>query len=138
MNKFICTSESAEHLGIIRSESCSNMPAVLSKVAAHTKSLYSVLPAGLARSHSGNPAAALKVEEVYASPSLFGSLAPLLLSKQELRVLETHQKLTLQRIQKLHSRTPSPINYFLSGSLPGKALLHIRCFGLLGMISRLG
>ena len=131
-------SSTAEHLGVTRSESCDNLAAVVSRIAAHSRALYSVLPSGLARSHSGNPAAALKVEEVYAAPSLYSGLAPLLLSRKELSLLEVHEKLTIRRLQKLHSRTPSPIVYFLSGSLPAKALLHIKCFGLIGMIAWLG
>ena len=43
-----------------------------------------MLPAGLARRHSGNPAAALRVELLYALPVLLSGLAALVLGKPEL------------------------------------------------------
>ena len=39
---------------------------------------------------------------------------------------------------KLHDKTPDCVISFLSGSLPGSALLHLRQLSLFGMISRLG
>ena len=38
---------------------------------------------------------------------------------------------------RLHSKTPRSVIYFLSGSLPGSALIHMRQLSLFGMISRL-
>jgi hypothetical protein len=63
-------SESAEHVGIIRSTQTGNLANVLARQAAHEKAVHAVLPAGLARGHQGNPAAALRVERLYGSPVL--------------------------------------------------------------------
>ena len=52
---------------------------------AHTRAVYAVLPAGLARGHNGNPAAALRVEAMYGLPVLLSGLASLILGKPELR-----------------------------------------------------
>ena len=43
--------DQAEHVGILRSTSPGNMDNVITRQAAHTKALYSVLAAGLARGH---------------------------------------------------------------------------------------
>ena len=55
-----------------------------------------MLPAGLARRHSGNPAAALRVELLYALPVLLSGLAALVLGKPELEALDHHHKLKLE------------------------------------------
>ena len=43
----------------------------------------------------------------------------------------------LQRLLKLHQATPAPVVYFLAGSLPFIALLHLRIFSLFGQLCRL-
>ena len=47
-----------------------------------------------------------------------------------------HYKETFQGLQKLYQLTPDPVVFFLGGSLPFKALLHIRQLGLFTMIAR--
>ena len=61
-----------------------------------------------------------------------------LLSPAEVEVLAVHRRLTLQRLQRLHPRTPAPALHFLSGSLPAPALLHKHQYTLLHMIVNLG
>ena len=107
-------------------------------MSAHSKALYSVLPFGLAKGHRGNPAACLRVELLYGSLVLLSGLPSLVLSKSEIAILQHHYKLNLERIQKLNKATPESVVYFLGGSLPLPALLHIRQLSLLGMIGRLG
>jgi hypothetical protein len=114
------------------------MPALLSRLSAHGKSLHSVISSGMARGHRGNPAASLRVEAVYCAPRLYSGLATLLLSRAEVSALHSHQKRTVEQLQRLYPRTPAPAVYLLSGSLPAPALLHLRQFGLLLMIARLG
>ena len=57
-------SEEAEHVGIVRCTKSGNMVNLLAREAAHTKAMYAALPAGLARGHYGNPAAALRLEQL--------------------------------------------------------------------------
>ena len=64
-------------------------------------------------------------------------LAPLVLSKQDVSLIDQHFKETLRNLLRLHSCTPSPVIYFLAGSLPGTALVHLRQLTLFGMICRL-
>ena len=71
------------------------MAAISARIAAHTKALYAVLPAGLARRHHGNPAASLRVHQLYGIPVLLSGLPSLVLSNQELGVLDHHHKTTL-------------------------------------------
>ena len=61
-------------------------------------------------------------------------LATLVLSKEEVLIIEQE---TLRNLQRLHACTPRPVTYFLAGSLPGTALLHLRQLTLFGMICRL-
>ena len=49
-----------------------------------------------------------------------------------------HHRVTLCRLQKLASTTPDCVVFFLGGSLPSSALIHMRQLGLLGMLARLG
>ena len=96
------------------------------------------LACGMARNHRGNPAASLRVESSYSAPKLFSGLASLFLSPADMEVLTVHRRLTLQRLQRLHPRTPAPALHFLSGSLPAPALLHKHQYTLLHMIALLG
>ena len=130
-------SSEAEHVGVLRSPS-GNLPSISSRIAGHTKSLYSVISCGMARHHRGNPAASLRVEASYSAPKLFSGLATLCLTPSELEVLSLHCRTTLQRLQRLHPHTPAPALHILSGSLPAPALLHQHQFTLLHMVALLG
>ena len=130
-------SDQEEHLGILRSVSAGNMPNIMERVSAHNKKLFSVLPAGLSLHHHANPAACLRVEQLYALPVLLSGLSALVLTKYETGIISACYKNTLQRLMKLHDRTPDCAVFFLAGSLPATALLHLRQLSLLNMISHL-
>ena len=129
-------SSEAEHVGVLRSTD-GNMPSILRRVAEHKKSLGAVLSAGLARGHRGSPAAALRVHQLHCTPVLFSGLASLCLNKAEINVIDKHYQYTMQNLQRLHKKTPRSIVYFLAGSLPGEAILHMRQLSLLSMICHL-
>ena len=131
-------SRQADHVGILRCVDPGAMAAVLARVAAHTRALHAVLPAGLARGHRGNPAAALKIEQLYGQPVLLSGLASLVLGKPELEALDHHHKVTLERLLRLYPCTPAPVVYLLAGCPPARATLHLRQLSLLGMVARLG
>ena len=130
-------SSGVEHVGILRSVDV-NLPNILDRMSAHTRAVRSVLPVGLAKGHKGNPAACLRIELLYGSPVLLSGLPSLVLSKSEISILHHHYKLKLEKLQKLHRGTPECVVFFLGGSLPLTALLHIRQLSILSMISRLG
>jgi hypothetical protein len=72
-------------------------------------------------------------------PSLHFFKSPLaMLNKAETKALHHHYKLFFERIQRLHKCTPEAVVFFLAGSLPIAALLHLRQLTILGMIARLG
>ena len=129
---------SAEHVGILRSTNGNNMLNILDRVSSHTKAMFTILSTGMARGHSGNPAASLRLERLFGCPVLLSGLAALVLSNQEISVLHHHYKTNLQRLQRLHQATPECVVMFLAGSLPLTGILHLRELGLLGMIARLG
>jgi hypothetical protein len=69
---------------------------------------------------------------------LLSGLASLVLSQAEEEALDMHQKVTLERLQRLYPRTPAPVVYLLAGTLPASARRHLTQLGLLGMLARLG
>ena len=103
----------------------------------HNKKLFSLLPAGLALQHHANPAACLRVEQLYALPVLLSGLSALVLTKHETDILSACYKNTLQRLMKLHDRTPDCVVFLLAGSLPIPALLNLRQLSLFSMICHL-
>ena len=135
-NTKINFSETAEHVGIVRSSS-SNLPHILDRIAAHRKSLFAVLPAGLARRHNTNQAAALSVQNTFSLPVLLSGVACLSLTTSDHNVLDKHFKSTLNRLMKLPDKTPDPVIYFLAGTPPIRAHIHRRQLSLFGMITRL-
>ena len=136
LGNFIPFSDSAEHVGVLRSVH-GNGPAILSRISAHRKAVFSLLPAGLARGHRANPEAAVRVERLYGIPVLLSGLATLVLNTTEVGVLTSHFKKHIQRLLKLHKATSEPVVWFLAGCLPLQALLHLRILSLFGMITRL-
>ena len=134
--KDIGFSTKAEHVGVIRS-SDGNLPNLLSRFTAHRRALAALLFAGIARNHRGNISASLKIEKIFALPVLLSGLASLVLSKAEVNMIDQHYVNTLKNLLKVHNGTPQVFVLFMSGSLPCKALLHLRMLSLFSMISRL-
>ena len=126
----------AEHVGIVRSTR-GNQLSIFSRITAHKKALGAVLHTGVARGHRGNPAASLRVEQLYGVPVLLSGLAPLVLTEAEENTIEQHHKETIANLQRLFPRTPRAVTFFVAGSLPASALLHLRQLTIFGMISRL-
>ena len=96
-----------------------------------------MLSVGLARGQRGNPAASLKVEQLYGIPVLLSGTAALVLKATESNLLDSHFKNKLQNLLKLHQKTPDCVVLFLAGSLPASALLHLKQLSLFAMVSRL-
>lgn len=134
--KKINFSDSAEHVGMLRSSS-GNLPTILARFIAHNNALGGVLHTGIARGHRGNPAASIHVDRVYGVPVLLSGLAPLVLSEPEQSLINQHHKDKMSNFQRLLPCTPRAVIYFLGGSLPGVALLHLRQLSIFGMITRL-
>ena len=136
-SELIDFSEEAEHLGIIRSSTSNNMANILSRLSSYKKQLHSLLPAGLAVHHHANPAARLRAERLCAVPVLLSGLGALVLSKPELNAVYDCHKNTLSRLMRLHDRTPDCAVFFLAGTLPAVALLHLRKLSLFNIICHL-
>ena len=128
--------EQAEHVGLIRSTQ-GNLPAILDRMVAHKKALGAVLHTGIARSHRGNPAASVRIHQLYANPVLMTGLGALVLSDSEVKMIDQHHKEVLRNLQRLLPRTPQPVVYFLAGALPGAAHVHLRQLSIFGMITRM-
>ena len=129
-------SSEAEHVGVILSTS-GNMPNLLNRITSHKKAMSSVLSAGFARGHHANPAAALRVHQLYGTPVLFSGLASQVLSRTEIKIIDSHYQNTLQNLQRLHPKTPRSVVLLLAGSLPGEGVLHTKQLTLFAMVCRL-
>ena len=128
--------DQAEHVGVLRSKE-GNLPNLLKRISSFKKAIGSIISCGLARSQRSNPVASLRVLSLYGTPVLMSGLASLVLSSKEVASLDQQLKRTVESLLKLPARTPAPVVYFISGTLPGTATLHLRQLCLLGMISRL-
>ena len=64
-------------------------------------------------------------------------LGSLYLLSSEIQTLSKHYKQTLEGLQKLYQKTPEPVVFFLGGSLPLPAQIHIRQLTLFAMVCRL-
>ena len=129
--------DTTNHVGILRDSSASNLPNILDRFKAHRKALNGVLHSGIARNHRGNPAASVKIAQLYGSPVLLSGLGCLVLLRSEVQMIDHHHKIILEKLLRLHPSTPQPEVAFLSGSLPGTALIHQRMLGIFRMICRL-
>ena len=127
---------STEHVGIVRSVN-GNLPNILQRISSHKAAVGAVLGNGLAKHHRANQAARLRVERIYGTPVLLSGLGSLVLKKSEQLVISSHHRKTLSNMLGLLPSTPHAVIYFLAGSLPGEALIHLRQLSLLGMVSRL-
>ena len=78
-----------DHVGVLRS-SAGNLPHILQRIARHKKAIFALLPAGLAKRHRANPAASVKVSQIYATPVLFSGTASLVLTQAEIDMLDGH------------------------------------------------
>ena len=128
--------ETAEHVGVIRSVT-GNLPNIFNRISSHKKALGAVLHSGSARHHRGNQAAGLKLEQLYAGSVLLSNIGALVLKKSELTLIDQYHKESIQNLLRLQPKSPPSVIYFLAGSLPGEALVHIKQLSLFGMISRL-
>ena len=128
--------DTAEHVGIVRSVS-GNLPNIMSRLTAHKKAVSAVLHTGSARHHRGNPAASLRLQQVYGLPVLLSGLGSLVLNKAEKQTLSKHHQKTIQGLLRLYPNTPRAVYYFLAGCLPCEALIHLQQLSLLAMITTL-
>ena len=114
-----------------------NLPNITNRITAHKKALRAVLPAGMARSHRGNPAASLRVHQQYGTAVLFSGLASLVLTPSEIRIIDQHFQKTVQNMQRLYDKTPRSVIFLLAGCLPGEAILHMKQLSLFSKVCHL-
>ena len=71
-----------------------NGPTILAGFATHRKALQGVLHTGIAKGHRANPSKNINIDKMYAIPVLMSGLAPLVLSDQEIVMIDQHHKKT--------------------------------------------
>ena len=127
-------SHEAEHVGIVRSIH-GNLPNLLNRIQCSKTATNATLASGLARGHRSNPAACLAVLRIYGTPVLMSGLGSLVLNTKEVNLIHQHHKNTIRCLQKLPDETPQAVIFFMSGSLPAAAILHLRQLCLFGMVT---
>ena len=100
--------------------------------------MASVLFTGIAKGHRANPTISIRVNNIYGTPVLLSGIAALVLTTKEIDIIDSHFQETIRQLLRLHRNTPRCVLFFLAGTLPGVALIHMRQLNLFGMISRLG
>ena len=98
----------------------------MDRISSHKAAIGAVQAHGLANHHRANQAAYLRVEQISGTPVLLSGLASRILKKSEQTAISTYHRKTLSNLLGLLPSTPQPVIYFLAGSLPGEALLHLR------------
>ena len=83
--KTIAFDDEVGHVGVIRSLS-GNLPNILARIIAQKKALGAVLHTGMAKGHNGNPAASLKINQVFGAPVLLYGLTSLVLKESEVDI----------------------------------------------------
>ena len=126
-------SNTAEHVG----SPGGNLPHIHQRLVSHKKALGAILFTGMSRRHRANPLAAIRAEKIFGSPVLFSGLPSLILNKGEIELVSVHVKQTLEGLLKLHPKTPEPVVFLISGTMPAEATLHLKQLTLFGMICRL-
>ena len=135
--KIIAYSNQASHLGVVRSAQHGNLVSIMERLAAHRRQIFSLLPSGLAFHHCSNPAANIRVQQIYCLPVLMSGLASLVLTKAEIKTISSYYKTNLLKLMKLLHKTPDSAVFFLAGTLPAEAQLHLRQLGLFSMVCQL-
>ena len=134
--KQITFCESAEHVGVIRSQQ-GNGQHILNRINSHVKALRATLSAGSAQNSRASPLVGLRLEKVYGSPVLLSGIPTLVLSQAEIATIAKHQTVTHQNLQKLLPKTPRSFVHFLGGILPTEAVIHQQMLSRFGMVARL-
>ena len=113
------------------------MENILQRITSFKKALGAIISCGLSRGSRSNPAVSLRILNIYATPVLMSGLGSLFLSSGEIACIDQQFKRTLQNLLKLAVSSPSALVYFVAGSLPVTAILHLRQLSLFGMICHL-
>ena len=79
----------------------------------------------------------MQILPIYGTPVLMSGLGSLVLSEREVNIVKQQFKRTLQGLLKIPVNTSPSIVYYISGTLPATALIHLRNLTLFGMITRL-
>ena len=127
-----------EHVGVLVSTE-DHLSHLLNRIIMHKRQLDSLMFNGIAIacSRRGNPVVACKVDKLYGVPVFLCGTASLVLSKEEVDIIEKYLRGLCSNLLKLPPGTPQAFIYFKRGSLPAKALLQQRQLVLFGIICHL-
>ena len=129
-------SNEAEHVGVTRSP-LGNTAHIFNRFNAHRKAISAISAAGISRQRRANPAALVRVQQVFGIPVLLSGISTLVLKKGEIDLISQKIKKIFQHCLKLPDSTPRSVVAFLCGALPGTAIIHLKQFTTFGMITRM-
>jgi len=136
-DKKIAISESATHLGLIRSSSKSEIKLnIEDRISSARRTLYSLIGTGVHGTNGLPPTTCLNIFKIYVLPRLLYGLEIYILNQTQFEQLEAYYLNFLRKIQGLPSRSVRGITYLLLGVRPVTAEIHIRQLNLIYSIIR--
>ena len=110
---------------------------IVDRITAQKRALGSVLSILISKNHLGNPEAGLRILKTYGNSVLFSGIGSLVLTGKELSIIDKHQNDKVRQIQKFIKGTPKTFSLLIGGSLPSRAIFHLRQLSLYNMICHL-
>ena len=129
-------SNEAEHVGVTRSP-LGNTAHIFNRFTAHRKAISAISASGLSRHRRANPAALVRVQQVFGIPVLLSGISTLVLKKGEIDLINQKIKKIFQHCLKLPDSTPRSVVAFLGRVLPGTAIVHLKQLTTFGMVTRM-
>ena len=107
-----------KHLGIQRSSDGKNRPTIEARITLARQTAYGLMGAGLHGLNGVSPSVCVKILNIYVCPRLIFGLDSLVLSTEDMKLLEKTYRKYLRCCQHLPDNTAIPAIYLLSGALP--------------------
>ena len=124
------------HLGLVWSAG-QRYPDVQKKISSARRAAYALFGSGLHGVNGLGLSAALNLFQIFVVPILLYGLNAVSLPKNEMEKMEAFFRNTIRQLQGLPKSTAKIAVYLLAGTIPLEGLLHKRCLGLFGQITRL-
>ena len=121
------------HLGLVWKEGCIT-PNIPDRIQVARRTSYALMGTGVHGKNGLSPVVSLKIINTYVIPRLLYGLEATVLSKKQLEDLERFHKGLLRKIQGLPGNVASEATYYMLGTIPIEAQLHIRALSLFGAI----
>lgn len=125
-----------KHLGIQRSSDGRNRSTIEARTTLARRTAYGLMGAGLHGFNGVSPSVCLKILNTYVIPRLTFGVESLILTTDDLKLLENTYRKYLRCCQHLPESAATPAVYLLSGALPLEGQIHIKTLTFLASMLR--